>query len=57
MSGLQLISSLVCVVVEHFYGFQGKVSEIFANQIKFLQNVVRHGNDMAADLFCLENVQ
>jgi hypothetical protein len=43
--------------IEHFHGVEGVVAEILADQSQLLQDVVGHGDDMAADRICLENIE
>src|SRR5947208_13455160 len=57
IDALQLISRLARVVMEHLYGFEGVVVQVLSNDIEFRQNALRDGDDVAARIIGLKDVQ
>src|SRR5215475_5434280 len=54
---LQRVAGFCRVVVEHQNGFEGKISQIFPDSLKLRENIVRYGDDVAARIVRLKNLQ
>src|SRR5271168_383373 len=45
------------VVIKHLHGFEGKIAEVFSKEIELAHDVVCDGDDVAADLFGVKDVE